>query len=187
MIGVSFWLTFTLANLLRFDFRGDLDQIDALKALPIPPWRIAAAQLIAPVCMLVLFQITLIGSIGVMLHMDREILALALLFAIPMNAMLIAVENLIFLLFPVRAVAVSPGDLQGFGRQMLVFLLKGVALLVAVSLAGAVGAGVWWIGGKTTAVFLVTTILVLAMEVAGMIPLLAIAFRRFDPSVDTPA
>ena len=70
---------------------------------------------------------------------------------------------------------------------MLVFLLKGVALLVAVSLAGAVGAGVWWIGGKTTAVFLVTTILVLAMEVAGMIPLLAIAFRRFDPSVDTPA
>ena len=100
LIGVSFWLTFTLANLLRFDFRGDLDQIDALKALPIPPWRIAAAQLIAPVCMLVLFQITLIGSIGVMLHMDREILALALLFAIPMNAMLIAVENLIFFSSP---------------------------------------------------------------------------------------
>ena len=122
-----------------------------------------------------------------MLHTGAMKLAIVMLFALPLNAMLIAVENLIFLIFPVRAIAVSPGDLQGIGRQMLIFLLKGIALLAAATLAAAVGAGVWWIAGKSTAIFLATTILILVLEVLGTIPLLVIAFRKFDPSVDTPA
>ena len=35
-------------------------------------------------------------------------------FALPFNTLLFGIENLIFLLFPQRVVAVSPGDLQGF-------------------------------------------------------------------------
>ncbi len=73
-----------------------------------------------------------------------------MLFALPLNAMLIAVENLIFLIFPVRAIAVSPGDLQGFGRQMLVFLLKGVVLLLAAAIAGGIGAAAWRVWPTTS-------------------------------------
>jgi hypothetical protein len=187
LVGVIFWITFMLANLLRFDFRGDLDQIDMLKSLPIAPWRIAAAQLVAPVLVLIVYQLLLLLSINFVVPLGALKIAVVMLFSLPADAMLIAVENLIFLIFPVRAIAVSPGDLQGFGRQMLVFLLKGVGLLVTVALAGAVGAGAWWIGGKSAPVFLATTILVLAAEVIGMIPLLVAAFKKFDPSVDTPA
>jgi hypothetical protein len=122
-----------------------------------------------------------------MLHTATYKLALVMLFALPLDAMLIAVENLIFLIFPVRAIAVSPGDLQGFGRQMLVFLLKGATLLLTTALAGGIGAAAWWVGGKSTSVFVTTTVLMLIAEVITMIPLLVLAFRKFDPSIDTPA
>jgi ABC-type transport system involved in cytochrome c biogenesis permease component len=187
LVGAMFWITFMLANMLRFDFRGDLDHIDTLKALPVPRAAIAIAQLIAPIAVLVICQSVLLTSIGIMLHMDWQKLALVMLFALPMDAMLIAVENLIFLIFPVRYVTVSPGDLQGIGRQMLVFLLKGLALLVGAALAGAVGAGAWFASSKSNSSFIVATLIMLIIEFLFMIPLLVIAFTRFDPSVDTPA
>ena len=70
---------------------------------------------------------------------------------------------------------------------MLVFLLKGVLLLLAAAIAGGIGAAAWWFGEKSTGLFFATTIISLIGEVIGMIPLLVIAFRKFDPSVDTPA
>src|SRR5207249_10910957 len=33
--GMIFWITMMFANLLRFDFRGDVDHIDTLKAMPV--------------------------------------------------------------------------------------------------------------------------------------------------------
>ena len=35
VLGIAGWLTLFTTNLLRFDFRGDLEQIDTLKALPL--------------------------------------------------------------------------------------------------------------------------------------------------------
>jgi hypothetical protein len=187
LIGAMFWISFMLANMLRFDFRGDLDHIDTLKALPVRRAAIAVAELVAPIAVLVVCQAVLLTSIGVMLHKDAQMLAVVMLFALPMDAMLIAVENLIFLIFPVRYYTVSPGDLQGIGRQMLVFLLKGLFLLAGAALAGAIGAGAWFASGKSNSTFMVTTLIMLIVEFLALIPLLVLAFARFDPSVDTPA
>jgi hypothetical protein len=187
IIGIMFWATFVMSNMLRYDFRGDLDLVDTLKALPVRSWLIVIAELVAPVAMLVSFQVTLLGSIAVMTGADRSLLLVTLLFALPLDAMLIAVENLIFLIFPVRAVAVSPGDLQGFGRQMLVFLLKSLTLLAAVGIAGGIGAAAWVLTDHAMPVLVITALLILLLELAAMIPLLVLAFDRFDPSVDTPA
>src|SRR5207302_1015891 len=83
-------------------FRGDLDHIDTLKSLPVAAWAIAVAELVAPVAVLTIYQLVLLASIDLMLHTGAMKLAIVMLFALPLNAMLIAVENLIFLIFPVR-------------------------------------------------------------------------------------
>jgi Putative ABC exporter len=181
------WITFMLSNTLRFDFRGDLDVIDTLKALPVRKSAIVIAELIAPVLFLIIFQGAILAGICVMLHADLRLITLVIVFALPINTLVIEVENLIFLIFPSRMVNVSPGDLQGFGRQMLVFAFKGVVLLVSVSVAGGIGALVWWAGGHAIVPALICAWIVLAIECAAMIPLLVLAFAKFDPSVDTPA
>jgi hypothetical protein len=92
-----------------------------------------------------------------------------------------------FLIFPVRIAAVSPGDLQGVGRQMIAFLVRGITLLICGGFAGGIGAIAWVISGQSVPVFAVTALVVLVGEIAGLVPLLVMAFRHFDPSVDTPA
>ena len=186
LVGVIFWITFMLANLLRFDFRGDLDQIDTLKALPVPAAAIASAQLVAPVAVLSIYQMVLLTSIGVMLHTAFYKLALVMLFALPLNAMLIAVENLIFLIFPVAQSRSALAIFRALVGKCWSFCSKALCcswrrLLPAESAPPPGGSA-----EKRPALCLHDVVALLG-EVIGMIPLLVLAFREFDPSIDTPA
>jgi hypothetical protein len=187
VIGAFCWVTFLLANLFRFDFRGDIDHIDTLKALPVSAVAVAIAELITPVAMLTLCQVALMIGLGSKLKVDPRLISAVFVYALPMNIVLIMVENLMFLIFPVRIVAVSPGDLQGVGRQMIAFLVRGISLLLCGGFAAGIGAIAWVISGQSLPVFAITALIVLLAEIVGMIPLLVMAFRHFDPSVDTPA
>src|SRR5207244_3447758 len=137
--GMIFWITMMFANLLRFDFRGDVDHIDTLKAMPVPSAAIAAAQLVAPVTVLTGCEVIFLLGLRFALGVDPTILLIGAAFALPFNTLLFAIENLIFLLFPQRMVAVSPGDLQGFGRQMIVFILKMLTLMLGGGIAAGLG------------------------------------------------
>jgi hypothetical protein len=187
VVGILFWITFMLGNMLRYDFRGDLDHMDTLKALPVHPSAIAAAELIAPVAVLTLFQLLLLISASFLANGFSSVLGLTLLFILPINAILIAVENLIFLIFPVRNVTVSPGDLQGFGRQMLMFMLKTMVLMLSVGIAAGLGAVAYFVSHRSISALVAVTFFALVLEFLAMIPLLVLAFRKFDLSVDTPA
>ena len=55
-----------LTPLLTFDFRGDIDRIDLLKALPLPAWRMALGQLLAPTLLLTAVQLLVIGLVQVL-------------------------------------------------------------------------------------------------------------------------
>jgi hypothetical protein len=186
LVGILFWFTFMLGNMLRYDFRGDLDHMDTLKALPVHPSAIAAAELVAPVAVLTLFQLLLVISASFLASGINAVLGLTLLFILPINAILIAVENLVFLVFPVRNVTVSPGDLQGFGRQMLMFLLKSMVLIFSVAIAAGMGALAYFIAHRSISALITVSFITLILEFFGMIPLIVLAFRKFDLSVDTP-
>jgi hypothetical protein len=106
------------------------------------------------------------------------------LFALPINALLFALENLLFLLFPTRVLANNPADFQALGRNVLfmmakVFVLGGVAVV-----AGMVGIVV---GVFYPVLALVMVWLTLAFFVAPLIPLIGWAFTAFDVGRDTPA
>ncbi|MDB5299679.1 MAG: hypothetical protein JWO87_1342 [Phycisphaerales bacterium] len=181
------WLTFLCSSMLNFDFRGDVDLIDTLKSLPLRENAVAVGQLIVPVLLLTIVHALLLGIASALLPGQRPVLLAALLLALPFNGILFASENLIFLLFPSRPAAVSPGDFQVMGRKFVFLLMKAMMLAVAGIIALFAGLLVWIMTGRALAPAIAAGWLALAAEAAALVPAIAWAYRRFDPSIHTPA
>ena len=185
IVGGILWITFFFGNALRFDFRNDVDQMDVLKSLPVHPVVLVGGQLFTPIFLTTLFQ-SVIAIAGAVFYGPWYYAPMVIAFMIPVNALLYAMENLSFLIYPTRAAATSPGDIQFLGRQMLMMAMKAFALGVAICLAICVALFAlffglsWWIVGAIIW-------LIVAAEAIAMVPLIVIAFHRFDPSLHTPA
>jgi hypothetical protein len=181
---------------LPFDFRGDVDHLALLKTLPIPPWRMALGQMLAPVLTVTLLQWLVLGVLYLSpsVHTERArgswlvqpgmILLICGLLALPLNGLLFALENLLFLLFPTRVLANNPADFQALGRNVL-FMLAKLVVLGAVFLIAAIvciDVGVFF-----PILGLVMAWVTLAFFVSPLIPLIGWAFTVFDVGRDTPA
>jgi ABC-2 type transport system permease protein len=186
MLGTVVWMNLVFISMLKFDFRDELDRLDLLRSLPIGPTAIAAAELFTPVLVLTLMQGALLIALAVSVHGAWRYVLPAAAFAVPFNLLQAGIENLLFLMFPLRSAGVIAGDMQLVGRQMIVFVFKfGLLMLAAVacSAAGAVG---YVFGGGSWRAFSVMAWVVLVFISLITIPLLGRAFTRFDPSVHTP-
>jgi len=185
VVGVMIWMTLVVGAWLRFDFRGDLDQIDHLKSLPVSSWGVAAGQVLTPTLLMTLCHLIVVGSVmGMTRHLDGVLIAAAAL-CLPFNALLFGVENFIFLLFPTRTVA-SPADFQGYGRQILVFFAKGLLLLLAAGVAAAVAALLHF-AGLSWPIAIAAGGVTLCGTAVGAWAGVAWAFARFDVAGDVPA
>jgi hypothetical protein len=184
MFGTSLWLTVFLTTLVPFDFRGDVDRIALLKTLPIPPWRLVLGQLLTPVLLITLIQGAML-AIAAFYAADLKMLAVLAAYLLPMNLFLFGVENLMFLLFPTRVIASTPGDFQAVGRNVLLLLVKVTGLLVVVLLAAVPGTIVWMLLGNQVAAFAAGWPVVLLAGIA-LVPPIVFAFRSFDVGRDTP-
>ena len=185
-VGIAVWLTFFASSMLNFDFRGDLDQIDVLKALPIGSVAISLGQLITPTLVMASLHIAVIGAIALAIPHRWPIWAAAAVIAVPFNLLLFCTENLVFLLFPSRPAAASPGDLQILGRKFIFLLIKAAILTACCVIALGFSVLVWVLTGKSIPAAATTLLLLLLLECAGLVPFIAWAFRRFDPATDTP-
>jgi hypothetical protein len=182
------WATVLLSGLMKFDFRGDLDHVDSLKALPVNPSAISIGQLAAPTAILTVFHVVMLLGIAAVVAADRRgVLLVAAALALPFNALLVTSDNLIFLLFPSRPAAASPGDFQMLGRQAAQLIMKGLAVIFGCVIAFGIAIPVYILTGGSLIVLSVIAGTILAGESAALIPLVAGAFRRFDPSIDMPA
>jgi hypothetical protein len=179
-------LTVFLTTLVPFDFRGDVDRIAVLKTLPLPSWRLTVGQLLTPVLLMTAVQWVVLGAALPFAGPNGKWLLALAVFAPPFDFVLFALENLLFLLFPTRLLASSPGDFQALGRNVLFVLGKLVGLLVVVLLAVVVGTLVRLLTDDVTAGF-VAAWPVLVLCGAALVPLVAWAFRAFDVTRDTPA
>lgn len=185
--GVVGWLTFLCSSMLNFDFRGDIDQIENLKCLPLRGWAVVVGQLVAPVLVLSAFHGLLLIIGASTLSAFRPILLGALIVVLPFNLILFEAENLIFLLFPSRPAAVSPGDFQVLGRKFIFVVGKILILGPACFFAALAGMLALVLTGKNVAAAAITAAIILMVQGAAMVPLLTWSFRRYDPSVHTPA
>lgn len=180
-------LTIIFARALPFDFRGDMDHIESLKVLPLGSTAIAVGQLVAPVLMMTTIHLILLAIVASLRVVSPIALLQIAVFTLPFNFLLFAMENLFFLLFPIRMVAATPGDLQHVGRTMVEMFVKIIALAAVCCTAGGFGWAAYWLSGGSQLAAVATAWPILAAAAALLVPCVAWAYRRFDVSVDTPA
>lgn len=183
-------MTPVISGFMKGDFRGDLEHLPMLKALPIPPIAMVAGQIALPVCILCAAQGLVVGSLWAAMPTGDLLTALLLLaLAIPMNVVMTCIDNAIFLFAPIRSGAghQAPGfDPARMGRQALVGIIK----LLALGGAGVLAAGPAFLvyrGTDSLNAAIATAGLVFAALIWPSLQTVAVAFNKFDPAIDQPA
>lgn len=186
---VALWLTIFLTTMLPFDFRGDIDRLALLKTLPLPAWRLAIGQLLAPVLLMTALQGIGLTVVAWTAPPSDWLLPAGLACAAyvpPINFLLFALDNLLFLLFPTRLIASTPGDFQSLGRNVLLMAAKFLVLLIVGLAAGLVGGMVYLVSGESLLMAALAAWPVVALSAAALVPPIAWAFTIFDVGRDTP-
>src|SRR5439155_19931897 len=143
---------------------------DVLKTLPLPPWKLVVGQLITPV-MIVSFVQVLVIIIMLAGGAPRQVGWLAAM-VVPFNFVAAAVENLVFLWFPVRAVPTMAVDVQFMGRQWMFLLMKFLILIAAAAPAAAFMLAInYFAADRHVLATLVGGWMLLALAGAAMVPL----------------
>ncbi len=183
MGGVFFAGAFVLPRTLVFDFRSDLDTMENLKALPLPPWKISIGQLATPVLLTSLIELVLVASVAILLDSQSHGFLIGISpFLIPFNMLLYGLENLFFLLFPAPLVPVGRADFDFIGRTMVGFALTATILLGSCFLAVGAGQIAMNAIGLPWPAFVVVAWFSLTLIAFMTLPLLSWAFNRFDIS-----
>lgn len=186
LVGILCYMSLLLSIHFRFDFRGDLDHIAFLKTLPLDSMMIAFGELFVPVAFMTTLHALALLSFTYFTG-GLWLLALAIVAAtFPFNLILLGVQNFIFLLFPYDITPATPGDVQHFGRQMLIFLLMLILLMLFGGVAALFGWLAYWATGWQWETFATVTALTLFLQSLLVFPMVAWAYRRFDVSMDMP-
>jgi hypothetical protein len=186
VIGMGVASLFYFPQMVRFDFRGDVDRMETLKSLPVAPTAVVLGELLIPVLMTTFLQLVVIATLAVLQSGLITILGVAAAFLVPANVLVFGLENLVFLLYPYRLATAGGLDLQVFGRQMVIMFGKFVVLVLTGGLAAGIGGVAFLLSGKAIVAFVAGTWLSVFIMAAGIVPLITLAYRRFDPSSDTP-
>ena len=164
--------------------------------MPIRPFAVVLGQLTVPVVLLTAFQAV---ALSTMLLHDASHLSTVLwsvVFLIPMNVVIISLENVVFLLYPYR---VAEFDMQATVRRVVMLMAKFFVVFV-VALAGLLaGFGVLglkmavqdtainkMLSGAWAPLLIVIELVVLMSVAVGVALTTCWAYRRFDLSEDLP-
>ncbi len=183
-----------LCSGLRYDFREDLDRLDAIKSWPLSSTRLFAAMLL-PEALFVSVLVALAVGVQAVFSGQYHLSQLGVIGALAPLAMLwLAIDNALFLKWPVRFVPGQDGALQNLGRATILFSLRGMLLLCLLGGSAAAGGGLGWLlfeftGASLTVAALCGYALGLGLLVLGCLAMLRIggwALSRFDPASDRP-
>lgn len=182
--GAMFYTFVLLPEALKFDFRLDMDHLVQLKLLPMTATRVVVGQLTTPIFLACSFQFCVLTGVAFYRGVAPSILIVALCFCVPLNILFVALDNLVFLLYPHRP---TQEGFEAFLRTIMKF--TGKTLLITLSLASLVlwaplAAGLaQLLSVGTPVVFLCGTIAGVAMIAAAAVWCVVVAFRRFDVSL----
>jgi hypothetical protein len=165
-----------------------------LKALPIRPAAVVLGQLATPVLIATGFQLAMLLVTMLVRPAPLWMVASAVLILLPLNVLIFALDNLIFLWYPYR---LNQEGIEIFLRTTLTFTAKGLifssalAVMLVLALAARVVAQslAAWAGplGNERVLFLLAALGMIWAGVALTSYLLVRAYTRFDASQDVPA
>ncbi|MGH7201790.1 MAG: hypothetical protein ACREJB_14375, partial [Planctomycetaceae bacterium] len=158
-----------------------------LHRLPIRPAAVVAGEIVLPVLLATAFQAAVVLIAVAMRPVPASYASVAMALMLPVNVFFVALDNLIFLLYPHRQ---NQEGFEVFLRTTLTFTGKSVLFgLVAALVLAWMHVSQWLseqlgIAAGTRAVF-VTGLGGLAVAIAAItVMLLVRTFRRYDPSLD---
>lgn len=139
MVFYSFLL---LPPALMLDFRRDAQRLSMWKATPVDPFALTVGQLAVPVALMSMFQAAVL-LIAVLIGGHSTMIMLAWPVLIPMNVLIIGMENAIFLMHPYRR---NQEGIEVFLRTILTFTGKGLLFALGLVLTlvwawAAIGVG----------------------------------------------
>lgn len=177
------FLTIIAVNWFRFDFRGDLDRMETLLTLPVSPTALVLGQVVVPTVLLSGLQLVVLGAMLPVSWPDASLLlAVPAVLCAPFNLLFVCLENIFFLLFPVRNIPGSPGDFQNMGRLMFLMLARMLILMVLLAIGGAIALTVHFLTSGSVALALGSaTLYLLVLDFLAILALRR-AFLSFDVS-----
>lgn len=191
---LGFYSFVLLPTALKFDFRRDVDQIAILKSLPIRPAAVVTGQLAVPILIASIYQLAVLLTAELVYPVNFGLTVAAFVLLAPLNILIFALDNLIYLLYPYRP---NQEGLEVFLRTTLTFTAKAILFTLAVGITFAwtmasvkiasVFAGSNPLLGNVRIVFVIGAWCMLCLSAAATWWLLVGAYRRFDPSQDAPA
>lgn len=180
-----FILLTMLPQMLRFDFRSELDHMDLLKSLPLTPFSITLAEMAVPVVILTLQVWVVEAGAAAFMPLDSRVLVMAAL-AIPLvAALVIGLENFVFLMMPTRLITPGQGGAAFSGRRLVMLLARVVLIAVGGSVVGGVAVGAWSASASVEVTYGAAWVALLLVA-AGVVRAVAWAYTRFDVSIDMP-
>jgi len=160
---------------LAFDFRRDFDHFAELKSLPVSSTRLAAAQLGVPVAISLAMQALYFAGLAALRGIDGAWIPVLFLACPALTLAVLAVANVVYLLFPTRAVTESGRPNPGGVAGGIVVTGFGVAAAVLPAALAFAALRSWTIEGALTA-----AILVQCGVDSLLVLLLGRLFARFD-------
>lgn len=171
-----------MSLLVCLTLQNDIERVGFLKSLPLRTVSIVLGEMLGFVMFLSTTQLLFMAVL--MSCFPQQVLWVfcAMVLTIPLNFLLFAVDKLVFYIYPTRMAKGAPGDFQNSGKQMIFIALKmsilggcllvtGLSTLPAALLLQSPLAAVGSFAG------------VLLIECVAIVPLLSLAFDRFDPGV----
>jgi hypothetical protein len=190
---LAFYTFLLLPTALRFDFRRDLDRLAVMKGLPITPVSVAIGQTLAPVLLATIFQCVVLSVAASARGLSPHHVVTAMLVMVPLNVLVFALDNLIYLLYPYR---LQQEGLEIFLRTMLTFTGKGLLFAAGLGMMAAWGftaAAVTrtvstWIGQSIDAHAVFAVGMIAGPAFVAMLTLQAVAhvYQKMNPVEDVP-
>lgn len=170
---------------LRYDFRGDIDQIGWIRSLPLGSWSLVIGQLAVPVLVntVIVWLMLAAFALGDARHVAWG--APALLLAPPLVLLNIALDNATFLAYPTHNLGAGLSDIASMTRNFMATMLRMLGLVVAGSAALGVGLGSYAIL-RSLPVAVVLAALVLTAGAVAALQILRWSYKRFDVGHDMP-
>jgi ABC-2 type transport system permease protein len=176
-----------LASGMRFDFRGNLDGLEEMRAWPVTPRRVFLATIL-PQALFVsgLMSVAQVVRLAVLGAWEPGV-GLVIAATPVVTVFWLAVDNAIFLLAPVRFEPGQSAAMHHAGRQMVLALIKMLLLGLSAAVAGLAGYAAYgaFLGlgaptGPATAAGVVAGTIMALLMVGAAVILGGWALRRFD-------
>ena len=170
---MSFLICLTLQN--------DIERVGYLKSLPIRPISVIIGDMIGFPILLSVIQSLFIVVLACCFTSIAPWLLCGALLTLPLNLLLFGIDKLVFYIYPTRMAKGAPGDFQNSGKQMIFMTLK-MLMLGAAALVVIIAALPGALALQSPVVAVACAGCVLVIECGALVPLLMIAYDRFDPS-----